>query len=76
MESEVKQYSQYLEGDVYGFAIEDPDGNDMDSCWGFYGHAYCLQEAKSIADSLAADYFETVAIHNYSRKVTEMVTTV
>ena len=37
---EVEVYSQYLEGDVYGFVIEQWDGFDWvseDSCWGFYG---------------------------------------
>lgn len=35
--SEVAVYDQYLTGDVYGFVVEDDDGNVVDSCWGFYG---------------------------------------
>jgi hypothetical protein len=34
--SEVKTYSQYIEGDVYGYTVED-DGDVVDSCSGFYG---------------------------------------
>lgn len=34
---EIKTYDQYLTGDVWGFEIEDPNGNFIDSCWGFYG---------------------------------------
>lgn len=34
---EVNTYDQYLQGDVYGFTLEDKDGNHIDSCWGFYG---------------------------------------
>lgn len=37
LESEVKTYNQYITGDVYGFTITDPDGEEVDSCWGFYG---------------------------------------
>ena len=36
IESEVKLYDQYLQGDVYGYTIEDADGEEIDSCWGFY----------------------------------------
>lgn len=35
--AEVEEYAQYLEGDVYGFVVEDDNGNVVDSCWGFYG---------------------------------------
>ena len=46
LEAEVKTYDQYLTGDVYGYIIEDED----ESCWGFYGEDYCLQEAQSVVD--------------------------
>lgn len=35
--SEVETYDQYLTGDVYGFKLFDENGNEEDSCWGFYG---------------------------------------
>jgi hypothetical protein len=47
--SEVKEYDQYLTGDVYGYIIEDEDGEDLDSCWGFYGFDYAKQEALDAA---------------------------
>lgn len=37
LEGEVETYNQYVEGDVYGFRIEDEDGEHIDSCYGFYG---------------------------------------
>lgn len=43
-EGHVETWNQYLSGDVYGYIVGD------DSCWGFYGYDYCLQEAKSIVD--------------------------
>jgi len=37
LNGEVENYDQYLRGDVYGFIIEDKEGNELDSCGGFYG---------------------------------------
>jgi hypothetical protein len=45
LESEVRTYAQYLEGDIYGFKVMKVTtcdlGHDheeeLDSCWGFYG---------------------------------------
>ena len=34
---EVETYDTYLTGDIYGFQLKDSEGNDIDSCWGFYG---------------------------------------
>lgn len=54
LRGEVKTYDQYLVGDVYGFTIVNPkDGEEIDSCWGFYG----LEAVKEEADSMA-DYFK------------------
>lgn len=33
----IETWNQYLSGDVYGFIVEDSDGEHVDSCWGFYG---------------------------------------
>lgn len=30
-------HNQYLLGDVWGFVVEDKDGEHLDSCWGFFG---------------------------------------
>lgn len=42
LRSEISTYSQYLEGDVYGYSLQKvrKDGSvkkELDSCWGFYG---------------------------------------
>jgi hypothetical protein len=34
---EVETYDQYLRGEVYGFRIKDEDGEEIDSCWGYFG---------------------------------------
>jgi hypothetical protein len=44
--TEVRMYDQYLTGDVWGYVIEDSDGHELDSCWGFYGEAYCKTEGE------------------------------
>ena len=55
--AEVKEYDQYLTGDVYGYCITevDKEGNDVeqvDSCWGYYGTDYCMEEAESVVNSM------------------------
>lgn len=65
---EVETYDQYLRGDVYGyqlFRIDNPDefdpdnddpvdyGEEIDSCWGYYGDDW-----KGEVDSLIAYYEE------------------
>jgi len=37
LDNEVKTYNSYVSGDVYGFRVLDKDGEEEDSCWGFYG---------------------------------------
>lgn len=37
LEAELKTYDQYLQGNVWGFNIEDRSGAPLNSCWGFYG---------------------------------------
>jgi hypothetical protein len=50
LESEVETYNQYLQGDIYGYVVTGPDGVERDSCWGYYGYDYCVQEAQGIVD--------------------------
>jgi hypothetical protein len=54
-ESLVKEWNQYLAGEVYGYVVEDAKGANLDSCWGFYGYDYALEEARSIADCNAKE---------------------
>lgn len=46
----------YLDGEVYGWTVEDADGNDIESCWGYIGDARdVLSEGESVARLLEAD---------------------
>lgn len=55
MEAELKTYDDYLRGDVYGYVILDENGEEIDSCWGYYGYDHeksgLLEEAKSYIDN-------------------------
>lgn len=44
LQGEVKAYDQFLQGDVYGYVLEDNKGK-VDSCWGFYGLEYAIESA-------------------------------
>lgn len=57
LKNEVATYDQYLTGDVYGYRIteidpNDPDeeGEEVDSCWGYYGDDECMEEAEGIVN--------------------------
>lgn len=50
LKAEVETYDQFLTGDVWGYVIEDEEGEQLDSCWGMYGADYCEKEAIEAAD--------------------------
>jgi hypothetical protein len=58
IDAEIETYDQYLRGDVYGFEIEDPDGECVDSCWGFHGIEYMKQEVNDILKFYVNKYIE------------------
>ena len=57
LESEVDVYDQHLRGEVYGYVIEDEQGEHIDSCWGFYGNPdeYMVPEAMNIIDHMTKE---------------------
>jgi hypothetical protein len=54
LESEIEELDMYCTGDVYGRVIEDEDGCEIESCWGYYGSEWVdkdlIPECKSIID--------------------------
>lgn len=58
LRAEIENYDQYLRGDVYGYIISEKKTCDLDhehkehvdSCWGFFGAEYAMQEARSVAE--------------------------
>lgn len=48
IKSEVRVYDMYLTGDVWGYVIETQEGDEVDSCWGFFGSEEVEKEAESV----------------------------
>lgn len=55
LKSAIDEYSLWCNGECYGYIVEGPDGEELDSCWGFIGSEYAMEEAKSQADYWAAE---------------------
>lgn len=36
IEGELETYTKYANGEIYGYTLYDEDGEEIDSCWGFY----------------------------------------
>lgn len=67
--SQVKALQHVVDGEVYGFTVEDGDGDVVDSCWGFIGdESYCLSEG---IDS--AKYLESTAIEQEAKAVAQAI---
>lgn len=50
LRAEIETLDQYITGQVYGYRVYDPQGEELDSCWGFYGGSdYCLGEGLDVA---------------------------
>ena len=52
MAGEVETFSQYLNGEVYGFVVEqleDDEWQEQEACWGLYGLENCTSEAADAA---------------------------
>ena len=49
--SEVETYDMFLRGAVYGYVVEGAEGDELDSCWGFYGLDDARGEGKAAAES-------------------------
>ena len=47
---EIKTWLAWCEGEVYGYIIRGTDGEDLESCWGFYGREYAEGEGQGAAE--------------------------
>jgi len=54
LRAEVKTYDDYLTGAVYGYAVKNPNGEEIDGCWGYFGYDHkesgLLDAANSMID--------------------------
>ena len=66
LRNEVKTYDDYLIGNVWGFMVEDEEGNHVDSCWGFIGDVdHVFAEGKASAEGyIANEVKQEQLVHN------------
>ena len=55
LRSEVQTFDHFLTGAVYGYIVKDKDGEEVHSCWGYFGYDHeksgLLPDAKSNIDA-------------------------
>jgi hypothetical protein len=49
LRGEVEEYGRYVNGECYGYVIEDAHGEQLDSCCGFIGYEYARDAAEEAA---------------------------
>lgn len=62
LRAEVDEYDSYLRGEIYWWAVEDEDGETLESCGGYLGNEglkYALEEARATAELEINDRRET-----------------
>ena len=50
LKGEVETIDAYSCGAVYGFTLKNPDGDEIDSCWGYYDKADMIAECQATVD--------------------------
>lgn len=45
-----EEYGRWMNGECYGYQLKNADDDDLDSCWGFIGMEYAMEEAKDAAE--------------------------
>ena len=60
--NEVKEFDQYITGDVYGFEVQDENGKHVDSCGGFYGTDWKNNGMKDHIDEELWEQLENVEV--------------
>lgn len=64
IESDAATYRAWANGECVGFITENNDGNEIDSCWGFYSEADALAAAKENFPTRDEQYFFDVSENN------------
>lgn len=50
MTGEVSTYDDFITGSVYGYIAEAPGGEQIDSCWGYYGYDETKDDSYMVKD--------------------------
>lgn len=59
LKEEVTMYNQYLTGDIWGYVIEDEDGEHVDSCWGYYGQDIAREDGEEALRFMQTPSYES-----------------
>ena len=54
LKMEVAEYDSWLRGECYGYMLTDENGDEIDSCWGFYGDLDKVKE--QMKDYLGSEF--------------------
>jgi hypothetical protein len=57
LNAELEIYNDYLNGRTYGYILNDSEGHEVDSCWGFYGTNF---EENGIYDNAGINRIDVV----------------
>ena len=68
LRAEIAEYDQYLTGDVWCARIEAPGGNVRDSCCGFFGGDYAIEEGRRMLTD-CAEHFRREQIDAFVERV-------
>jgi len=49
---EIKTLDQFITGDIWSYTITDPDGNEIDSCGGYYGYSDTIDDVHSVIEHI------------------------
>lgn len=55
LEAELRTIKYWADGDVYGIVVDNPMGEEVDACWGFYGSEHAKECALEKMQELAED---------------------
>ena len=50
LDGEIEDLNIWARGEIYGYVVENADGEEIDSCWGFYDLDECIGEAEGMVD--------------------------
>lgn len=54
---EIDTWLQWANGNVYGYVVEDSQGNNIDSLWGLFGYDYAVSELMAVVQQAATTAF-------------------
>lgn len=72
LERQADTFGAWAFGDCYGFSIESPDGESLDSCWGFIGSDF---EESGLAEAArdSADWIVESAAKRRAERLKELI---